>query len=50
MDNSYKIFEKDPRPINGNLQVIACAGSGKTDFVSKRIVTLLAKVLPNQNR
>jgi len=27
--------------IDGNLQLIACAGSGKTEVVARRVVTLL---------
>jgi len=29
--------------INGNLQIIACAGSGKTQVLAQRIVNILAK-------
>jgi len=32
-----KLFEKNPQLTGGNLQIIACAGSGKTEFVSERI-------------
>jgi DNA helicase II / ATP-dependent DNA helicase PcrA len=32
-----KLFEKNPQLISGNLQIIACAGAGKTEFVSERI-------------
>jgi DNA helicase II / ATP-dependent DNA helicase PcrA len=32
-----KTFEDQPRLLQGNLQIIACAGSGKTEFVSERI-------------
>jgi len=31
------ILLSDPKFLNGNLQLIACAGSGKTEFVSERI-------------
>jgi DNA helicase-2/ATP-dependent DNA helicase PcrA len=40
---SYDLFETDPRLFKGNLQVIACAGAGKTEFVSKRIAYLISK-------
>lgn len=32
--------------INQNLQIIACAGSGKTEVVSARIVRILEKMMP----
>jgi len=32
-----KLFTKDVGLLNGNLQIIACAGSGKTDFISERV-------------
>ncbi len=32
-----KLFERNPQLISGNLQIIACAGAGKTEFVSERI-------------
>ena len=32
-----KLFEENPRLTNGNLQIIACAGAGKTDFISERV-------------
>lgn len=38
-----KIFESKPAYLKGNLQIIACAGSGKTEFVSERIAYLLYK-------
>ena len=31
------LFETNPDLLKGNLQIIACAGSGKTEFVSERI-------------
>ena len=40
--NSH-IFETKPELLNGNLQIIACAGSGKTEFVSERIAYLIYK-------
>jgi DNA helicase-2/ATP-dependent DNA helicase PcrA len=40
---SYQIFEDFPELLHKNLQVIACAGAGKTDFVSKRIAYLIYK-------
>jgi len=30
-------FQKNPKLLQGNVQIIACAGSGKTEFVSERI-------------
>jgi DNA helicase II / ATP-dependent DNA helicase PcrA len=30
--------------VQGNLQIIACAGSGKTEVVARRVVTLLTSV------
>jgi DNA helicase II / ATP-dependent DNA helicase PcrA len=30
--------------VEGNLQLIACAGSGKTEVVARRVVTLLTSV------
>jgi DNA helicase-2/ATP-dependent DNA helicase PcrA len=41
--SSYQIFEDFPELLHKNLQVIACAGAGKTDFVSKRIAYLIYK-------
>jgi DNA helicase-2/ATP-dependent DNA helicase PcrA len=38
-----KLFESDPKLLNGNLQIIACAGSGKTEFVSERIAYMIYK-------
>lgn len=32
-----KLFDKTPQLVKGNLQIIACAGAGKTEFVSERI-------------
>jgi len=32
-----EILTSDPKFLKGNLQLIACAGSGKTEFVSERI-------------
>jgi DNA helicase-2/ATP-dependent DNA helicase PcrA len=40
---SYRVFEEIPELLYKNLQVIACAGAGKTDFVSKRIAYLVYK-------
>lgn len=31
------ILLSNPNFLNGNLQIIACAGAGKTEFVSERI-------------
>lgn len=38
-----ELFDSEPRLTQGNLQIIACAGSGKTDFISKRIAYLIYK-------
>lgn len=38
-----KQFESKPELLNGNLQIIACAGSGKTEFVSERIAYQIYK-------
>jgi DNA helicase-2/ATP-dependent DNA helicase PcrA len=40
---SYQVFEDIPELLFKNLQVIACAGAGKTEFVSKRIAYLISK-------
>lgn len=37
------LFESHPELLNGNLQIIACAGSGKTEFVSERITYQIYK-------
>lgn len=37
------MFASDPRLTRGNLQIIACAGSGKTEFISRRIAYIVAK-------
>ncbi len=39
----YRLFKKNPKLCQGNLQIIACAGSGKTEFVSARIAFLIAE-------
>ncbi len=38
-----KLFDKTPNLLTGNLQIIACAGAGKTDFVSERIAYQIFK-------
>lgn len=38
-----KQFESNPELLKGNLQIIACAGSGKTEFVSERIAYMIYK-------
>jgi len=38
-------LKAEPRLNQGNLQIIACAGSGKTEFVSTRIAYLVAEGL-----
>ncbi len=35
------LFESKPELLKGNLQIIACAGSGKTEFVSERIAYMI---------
>lgn len=35
--HNLEIFKKKPNLLKGNVQIIACAGSGKTEFVSERI-------------
>jgi len=46
MSNSIlELLKSEPRLTQGNLQIIACAGSGKTDFVSMRIAYLVAEGL-----
>ncbi len=37
------LFNTNPKLLYNNLQVIACAGAGKTEFVSKRIAYLIYK-------
>ncbi len=37
------LFDTNPKLLYNNLQVIACAGAGKTEFVSKRIAYLIYK-------
>lgn len=37
------LFEAKPELLEGNLQIIACAGSGKTEFVSERIAYMILK-------
>lgn len=38
-----QLFEAKPELLTGNLQIIACAGSGKTEFVSERIAYMIYK-------
>lgn len=38
-----QLFDSEPRLTQGNLQIIACAGSGKTEFISNRIAYLIYK-------
>jgi len=35
--HNLETFQKNPKLLKGNVQIIACAGSGKTEFVSERI-------------
>jgi len=43
--NLYKLFQEKVQLCTGNLQIIACAGSGKTEFVSARVAYLIAERL-----
>ena len=45
LEKLIKEFESEPRLTQGNLQIIACAGSGKTEFVSTRVAYIVAKDL-----
>lgn len=36
-----KLFESKTELLQGNIQIIACAGSGKTEFVSERIAYMI---------
>ncbi|MFH1824955.1 MAG: ATP-dependent DNA helicase [Candidatus Firestonebacteria bacterium] len=38
-----ELFKSNPRLSQGNLQIIACAGSGKTEFVSTRIAYMISE-------
>ena len=38
-----KLFDDEPRLTRGNLQIIASAGSGKTEFVSTRIAYIISR-------
>ena len=44
-DEILRQLKSEPRLIHGNLQIIACAGSGKTDFVSTRVAYIVAEGL-----
>ena len=44
-DQILQKLKDEPRLTQRNLQIIACAGSGKTDFVSTRIAYLVAQGL-----
>lgn len=35
--HNLETFKQNPKLLKGNVQIIACAGSGKTEFVSERI-------------
>lgn len=43
--HNAKTFENSPELLSGNVQIIACAGSGKTEFVSERIAYQIHKGL-----
>ena len=45
VDSILQQLESEPRLTQGNLQTIACAGSGKTEFVSTRVAYLVAQGL-----
>ncbi|GAI89394.1 unnamed protein product, partial [marine sediment metagenome] len=38
-----KLLENNHRLTKGNVQIIACAGSGKTEFISTRIAYMISK-------
>jgi DNA helicase-2/ATP-dependent DNA helicase PcrA len=38
-----KLLRNNPRLTQGNVQIIACAGSGKTEFISTRIAYMIFK-------
>jgi len=38
-----ELLEKEPRLTKGKVQIIACAGSGKTEFISSRIAYMIAR-------
>lgn len=44
-DDIIEQLKSEPRLTQGNLQIIACAGAGKTRFVATRIAYLVAKGL-----
>lgn len=35
--HNLSTFQSNPKLLKGNVQIIACAGSGKTEFVTERI-------------
>lgn len=41
--HNLKTFQNKPQLLKGNVQIIACAGSGKTEFVSERIAFQIHK-------
>ena len=41
--DTLKLFESNPKLLKNNLQIIACAGSGKTDFISHRVAYMIAQ-------
>ena len=44
-DSLLTTLKADPHLTRGNLQIIACAGAGKTEFISTRIAFLVAEGL-----
>lgn len=40
---NQKVFESKPELLLGNVQIIACAGSGKTEFISERVAYQIYK-------
>ena len=41
--HNLSTFQSNPKLLKGNVQIIACAGSGKTEFVSERIAYQIQK-------
>jgi DNA helicase-2/ATP-dependent DNA helicase PcrA len=41
--HNLPVFQSNPKLLKGNVQIIACAGSGKTEFVSERIAYQIQK-------
>jgi len=41
------LLKSEPRLTSHNLQIIACAGSGKTEFIAQRIAYIIGKEIAN---